>query len=333
MICVKPLGPDARAEWGTLVVRTGAGFMQSWPWSEFKEAEGYTVTRLGAFAHDRLVGGAIVYSYPTPAEIGLAAVPDGPVIAWDNADATAIFDAVVDAYRRSPAARDVAILRVEPRIIALPPALAATARAPLDLIPDETLEIALDADDRMLAAMKTKGRYNVRLAARHGVEVGTSLDPGDVHELYRVIESTAWLQSFSLEPKSFFINLAATLVPGMARFAFARWRGMTLAVALTVRHGTSVTFLYGGHLPLFRHVMASHALHWHVMQEAARDGYRVYDVYGWVPPGAPEHPYDRFSRFKEKLGGRPVRRVGSRDVIFYDRLAEAALAAVRAEAP
>ena len=116
----------------------------------------------------------------------------------------------------------------------------------------------------------------------------------------------------------------------MGRFAFARYKGMTLAAALTVRHGRTLTYLYGGHLPLFPEVMPSYALHWHILREAAREGYREYDFYGYVPPGRPGHPYDRFSRFKEKFGGRPVRWIGSRDVIFHDRLADAALRAIHA---
>ena len=115
----------------------------------------------------------------------------------------------------------------------------------------------------------------------------------------------------------------------MGRFAFARYKGMTLAAALTIRHGDTVTYLYGGRLPLFPEVMTSYALHWHVIREAAREGYRLYDFYGYVPPGRPDHPYARFSRFKEKFGGRPVRRIGSRDVVFYDRLAHAAVRAMR----
>ena len=65
------------------------------------------------------------------------------------------------------------------------------------------------------------------------------------------------------------------------------------------------------------------------MREAAVEGYRVYDFYGYVPPGDPGHPYDRFSRFKEKFGGRTVRRIGSRDVIFHERLAAAAQKVMR----
>jgi lipid II:glycine glycyltransferase (peptidoglycan interpeptide bridge formation enzyme) len=332
MMRITPLSPSSRAAWDRLVIRSGAGFMQSWAWSRFKEAEGYVATRLGVVDDDRLVGGAIVYTFPSPAEGRLAVVPDGPVLDWQSPRVTDMLTALVDAYRRTDDAKRVVAVRLEPRLEAMPAALASLARAPLDLVPDETLEVPLDDEPAMLARMKPKGRYNVKVAARHRVETETSLDPSAVDELYHVLRHTADLQDFSLEPKSFFIDLATTLVPESARFAFARWKGMTLAAALTVRHGSTVTFLYGGHVPLFRHVMASTALHWHVMREAARDGLRVYDLYGWVPPGSPEHPYDRFSRFKEKFGGRPVRRIGSRDVIFYDRLAEIALGAA-VEAP
>jgi peptidoglycan pentaglycine glycine transferase (the first glycine) len=218
---------------------------------------------------------------------------------------------------------------VEPRLEAVPRPLGGLPRSPMDLVPEETLEVDLGPEAVMLARMKPKGRYNARLALRRGVEAASSSDPADVHIFYRLLERTAAYQDFLLEPKGFFINLAQTLFPGMARFAFARYKGVTLAAALTVRHGATVTYLYGGHLPLFPDVMANYALHWHIMREAAREGYAVYDFYGYVPPGRPDHPYDRFSRFKERFGGRPVVRMGSRDVIFYDRLADAALRVIR----
>jgi lipid II:glycine glycyltransferase (peptidoglycan interpeptide bridge formation enzyme) len=208
--------------------------------------------------------------------------------------------------------------------------------------------VDLGPEAEMLARMKPKGRYNTRLAMRRGVEVVSSSDPSDVHEFYFVLEQTARYQDFRLEPKRFFINLVQALFPaaasarcagrlrdpgadprGAGRFAFARYKGITLAAALTVRHGPTVTYLYGGHLPLFPEIMASYALHWHILREAANEGYRDYDLYGYVPPGRPDHPYGRFSRFKEKFGGQPVRWIGSRDVVFHDRLAEVALRAIR----
>jgi len=328
---VAPLGDRHRQAWDALVAsQPGAGFMQSWAWSRFKELEGYAALRLGLFEGAALRGGAIAYAFPSPAEVGLVVIPDGPVLDWSAAEAPAAFRALVAAVRGSAPGRRAVAVRVEPRLEAAPAFLGDLPRAPVDLVPDETLEVDLGPEAEMLERMKPKGRYNARLAARRGVEVESCADPSDVHEFYPILDQTGRYQGFLIEPKSFFINLVRALFPATSRFAFARYKGIAMAAALTVRHGGTVTYLYGGHLPLFPEVMASYALHWHLMREAAREGYRIYDFYGYLPPGGPDHSYDRFSRFKEKFGGRPVRRIGSRDVIFYDRLTEAALRAIRA---
>jgi lipid II:glycine glycyltransferase (peptidoglycan interpeptide bridge formation enzyme) len=332
---IAPLDARQREAWDALVAAHPAGgFMQSWAWARFKELEGYDVVRLGLFDGARLTGGALAYAFPSPAEAGLLAVPDGPLLDWSAPEAGATFERLVAVLRRSAPGRQAVVLRIEPRLPLaaageLPPPLHGLARSPVDLVPDETLQVDLGPEPEMLARMKPKGRYNTRLALRRGVEVVSSVEPGAVHELYRVLEETAGFHGFLLEPKSFFINLVQALVPHTGRLAFARYKGITLAAALTVRHGGAVTFLYGGHVPIFPQVMASYALHWHLMQEAARDGYRVYDFYAYVPPDRLDHAYAGFSRFKEKFGGRHVRRVGSRDVIFYDRLTDAALGALR----
>jgi peptidoglycan pentaglycine glycine transferase (the first glycine) len=330
MMRVSPLLPRHREIWdGLVAAHPAAGFMQSWAWSEFKALEGYTVFRLGLFEGKALRGGGIAYAFPSAAEAGMAAMPDGPVLDWEAPDVAEAFRALVAAFRKASRQERVITLRVEPRLDAEAVPLRGLPRSPVDLVPDETLLVDLGLEAEMLRRMKPKGRYNARLALRHGVEVASSTDPGDVHEFYYILEQTARFQGFWLEPKRFFINLTQSLFPAGARFAFARYKGVTLAAALTVRHGSTATFLYGGHLPLFPEVMASYALHWHLLREAALDGYRVYDFYGYVPPGSTGHPYDRFSRFKEKFGGRPVHRIGSRDVIFHDRLAEAAVRALR----
>ena len=330
MTHVAPLQTRHREVWDALVASNPAsGFMQAWRWSEFKALEGYTLIRLGLFDRDALIGGGIAYTFPSLPGAGLAVVPDGPVLDWDSPAAASHLQALVLAFRNAAAGRRMLAVRVEPRLVVLPDCLRGLPRGPVDLVPDETLLVDLGPEAAMLAQMKPKGRYNARLAVRRGVEVVSSADATDVHEFYHVLEQTARYQEFRLEPKRFFINLVQALLPDLGRLAFARYKGIALAAALTVRHGTSVTFLYGGHLPLFPEVMASYALHWHLLREAAEAGYRLYDFYGFVAPGRPEHPYDRFSRFKEKFGGRPVRWIGSRDVVFHDRLAEAALRTIR----
>ena len=94
-----------------------------------------TVERLGLFAGDRLVGGAIGYAFASPTGTDLVAVPDGPVLPWESPDAPAMFAALADGLRCSPLARRAVALRVEPRLAACPPPLGDLPRAPVDLVP------------------------------------------------------------------------------------------------------------------------------------------------------------------------------------------------------
>lgn len=330
MTTLRELQPSDRAAWDAHVAASPqSGFMQSWAWSDFKRREGYAVLRLGLFEAGVLVGGALAYHYRSEDSGGLIAVPDGPVLDWTDRQSPARLRLLVDALKGWSEARGAVALRVEPRLERCADALSAWKRAPVDLVPEETLVVSLGSDEDMLARMKPKGRYNARLALRRGVEVTLTEDPGAVHDFHFILDRTGRHHDFLVEPKSFFINLAGAAPPGALRWALARYKGVTLAAALTLRFGDSVTYLYGGHLPLFPEVMASYAMHWEVMRDAAAAGLASYDLYGYAGPDRPSHPYARFSRFKEKLGGTPARRMGSRDLLFYDRLADAAVGLIR----
>jgi len=310
-----------------------SGFMQSWDWSRFKELYGYTVIRAGIFEEGTLRGGAMAYAYDTPAELSMLVMPDGPVLPDWNAPWTENLLSDFCAFlAERPEAEKAALIRIQPRLEDPPGWLQKLPRAPLDLVPDETLLVPLSGGpEAILAGMKQKGRYNARLAERHGVEVERSADPDRAQDFYRILDATGKYHDFMVEPPSFFSSLADIMMPaGKAAFYFARCRGITLAAALAVYHGRQATFLYGGHIPLLKEVMAGYAMHRRIMEDAARAGYEDYDFYGYVPPEKEGHPYFDFSRFKEKFGGRYSRRCGSRDIVYYNRLARAACSAARA---
>lgn len=328
------LGERDKQCWDTLSgADPNSGFMQSWDWSRFKELYGYTVIRAGIFDGDKLCGGALAYAYATPAELSLLAMPDGPVLPdWNAPGAEKLFHGLCDFLMKQPGTGKTALTRAQPRLEQPPAWLERLPRAPLDLVPDETLLVPLGGGpEAILAGMKQKGRYNTRLAARHGVEVERGTDPALARDFYRILDATGKYHDFMVEPPSFFSSLADVLMPaGKAAFYFARCRGITLAAALAVYHGRQATFLYGGHIPLLREAMAGYAMHRRIMEDAAKAGFEEYDFYGYVPPEKEGHPYFDFSRFKEKFGGRHCRRCGSRDIVYYNRLARAACNAARA---
>jgi lipid II:glycine glycyltransferase (peptidoglycan interpeptide bridge formation enzyme) len=330
MIAIRELADADAAAWDALVAKCpSSGFMQSWAWSEFKRLEGYDILRLGVFEGGTLAAGAILFHFPSPQGAGLIAVPDGPVLDWNGPRCDFLLKELLKSARRWSAALGAVALRVEPRLPECPPVLSGWGRSPVDLVPEETLEARLGPEPEMLSRMKPKGRYNARLALRRGVEVELTADASAVHDFHFVLESTGRYHDFLTEPKSFFINLACSLPACARRFAFARYKGMTLAAALMVRFGKTATYLYGGRLPIFPELMASEAMHWEIMRDAAAGGFEIYDLYGYSGPDRPRHPYAAFSRFKEKFGGKAVKRMGSRDLILYDRLADSAVGLLR----
>jgi lipid II:glycine glycyltransferase (peptidoglycan interpeptide bridge formation enzyme) len=189
-------------------------------------------------------------------------------------------------------------------------------------MPTETLLIDLRLTaNQLLAQMKPKGRYNLRLSGRYGVTTEFRQDDAAIALLYDLFWETSQRQNFFGEPFGFFINLCQTLFQeNMAEIAIATWQGETLAAILVIYWGDRCTYLYGGRSVEHPHVMASYAIHWAAMQRAAAKGCQVYDFYGFT--NEPNHPYFQFSRFKQQFGGAIAKTIGAHDYFFYDRLAD-----------
>lgn len=312
--------------WNDLAASSeGAGFMQSWEWSEFKEAEGAVVHRLGVFDRDRLIAGSIVYRVATSFGVSPMTMPHGPVLPWqDLARAEACFGLLKKRLAAMAERSGSPMARLEPFICERPAFLGPALRAPLDLVPTPTLLVELGKDDAgLLAAMTQKGRYNVRLAERKGVEVVSSPANDLTGEFHELFDLTCTRHSFPGEPVGFFTRLMDALGPaGMARVYLATYQGMPAAAALAVFFGGRATYLYGGTSPFLRRTMAAYAMHWRIMRDARDRGFGLYDLYGVAPGDQPYHPYAKFSAFKARFGGSLVRTIGAQDIYFYPQLAK-----------
>ncbi len=313
-------------QWDALAGETEAsGFMQSSAWSAFKRSEGYETPRFGLFENGTLIGGASLLVYPHESQ-GFVLCPEGPVLPWDRKDTAreGLRLLISAAQDLAGSLREVG-LRIEPHLP--PPApsvLRNWGRSPVDLTPVHTLMADLScSEEDILARMRPKGRYNLKLAQRHGVNVVQSDEMRDLSRFYELFEETAWRNDFFAEPYGFFLNLGTALFPAQCAALFlAEYDGETIAAILVVFFGRRATYLYGGSSVACRNVMPNYALHWAAMVEARKRGCREYDLYGYDPFGLPDHLYAGISRFKRQLGGARRDWIGARDLIFYDRLAE-----------
>jgi peptidoglycan pentaglycine glycine transferase (the first glycine) len=320
-------------QWDQLVCETPeSGIMQTIAWSEFKRRQGLNRLHLGLFSEDRLTGGAILYSAGRSNGAGVLCVPEGPVLNWQNeAQAAAGLRLIMDAANDYALSSGAMVLRIEPRLVPPQPRiLREFGKAPVNFIPKETLYIDLaGSEEQIMAAMQPKGRYNIRVAQRHGVRVIESTNPSDVVRFYRVVEEASRRDDFALEPLQFFRDLVETLCPaGHARMLFAEHEGDVLGALLLVTCGTRATYLYGGIANTKRNLMGGYALQWAAMATAKRAGCTIYDMYGFDGFMAPGNAYARFSQFKRRFGGQVVRFIGGQEHFFTECLANAFIKAV-----
>jgi len=80
-----------------------------------------------------------------------------------------------------------------------------------EMQPEHTLILNITkSDEDILAGMKQKGRYNIKIAEKHGVQVKKSRDVSDFYQLY---EQTAKRQKITYREKEYFQKLLDNLEP------------------------------------------------------------------------------------------------------------------------
>lgn len=175
-------------------------------------------------------------------------------------------------------------------------------------------------EEEILSQMKPKGRYNIRVAQKHGVEVTTC--PIDrlvdgVEIFYDLYQQTGQYQKLSLREKRYFLEMMKVLYPkGEAAILIARYHNLPLSAIIVTYYDQVASYLYGGTSRLHKNVMAPYLAHWEAIREAKRRGCHLYDLLAIAPPDNPRHKYANLTFFKEQFGGRKVNLVGSWDLIY-----------------
>jgi len=170
------------------------------------------------------------------------------------------------------------------------------------------------SEDKILAQMKPKGRYNIRVAQKNGVVVEKSQN---IDDFYNIFRETAERDGFEIRPRTYFVNLLEKLQhDSLAELLVCKYNGRVIAAGIFTFYGEIASYLYGASGNEARNVMAPYLMHWEAILEAKRRSCKLYDLLAVAPAGTKEnHKYAGITRFKEQFGGRKVHLVGSWDLV------------------
>jgi lipid II:glycine glycyltransferase (peptidoglycan interpeptide bridge formation enzyme) len=175
------------------------------------------------------------------------------------------------------------------------------------------------SEEELLARMKGKTRYNIRLAARKGVEV---TEPDDFEEawegMYRLSVITAERNGFPIRRSREYLHDVGHQMraAGRAHIFFAEHEDDKLATMIVFTSGRKYWYMGGASIDEKRNLMPTYLLQWEVMKWAKERGMTYYDMMGIPSPDElnEDHPWYGVYKFKSGFGGEIPSYLGCLDL-------------------
>jgi lipid II:glycine glycyltransferase (peptidoglycan interpeptide bridge formation enzyme) len=293
--------------------------LQSWEWGEFKTRHGWYATRwMLRDARGKPRGAALVLRRRLPhMPFGLLYVPKGPIIGRDDVEA---WDAVLAHLERLGRSQRAIFVKIDPDVEIAQASVTQSLqrrnwRPSVEQIQFRntmTLDLTQD-DENLLAAMKSKWRYNIRLAQRKGVIVrlGTVDDLPLLYDMYR---ETSIRDGFVIRPFDYYKDAWGSFIDaGLACPLIAMVDDDAVAMVILFRYGDRAWYMYGASRNQHRNKMPSNLLQWEAMRWAKSEDCRIYDL--WGAPDEPDEsdPMWGVYRFKQGFGAQLVSHIGAYD--------------------
>jgi lipid II:glycine glycyltransferase (peptidoglycan interpeptide bridge formation enzyme) len=198
-------------------------------------------------------------------------------------------------------------------------------KSPSDMQPANTVVIDISRPlTDVLGSMKSKTRYNVRLAEKKGVTV-TEGGLDDMARWYGIYQETARRDRIGIHSLSYYrgLLLASRDYRGQAadvRLLLAWHEGDLLAGNIVAFWKTRAAYLYGASSGVKRNLMPTYALQWEAITRARAAGCLTYDLYGVPPLPDPGHAMYGLYQFKTGFSERVHQRWGTWDATYHPLL-------------
>jgi len=291
--------------------------MQTWEWGEFRKSERVDISRIGEYKADKLVasyqiswhkapGFTFVFGYCPKSKIPSVealrfvktkAIEKGAImVKWEP-------NVLVDNGRSR-----IENLKKDFKLVEGKPLFTKNTFW-LDLTKNES---------ELLAQMKPKTRYNVRLAEKKGVEIIEDSTENGFEEYWELTEETSARQVFYAHDRKYHLKMWQALKKaGIAYLFKAVYKKKTLTTWIVFVLNGILYYPYGASSSKHRELMASNLMMWKVILFGKKLKLKRFDMWGSLGKIADKkHAWYGFHKFKEGYGGELVEMTGSWDLVI-----------------
>jgi len=151
--------------------------------------------------------------------------------------------------------------------------------SPHNIQPPRTIIVDIkSSEEEILARMKQKTRYNIRLAEKKGVTVRAW---DDIESFHKMMLVTGGRDGFGVHSLEYNKRAYELLQPkGLGEILLAEYEGKPLAALFVARNGNRAYYLYGASTDEERNRMPTYLLQWEAMKWAKARGCDEYDLWG-----------------------------------------------------
>ncbi len=322
---LNPITPSEQAWDAFAAAHPNAHILQTSAWGTLKSRFGWSVSRVALTdAAGHIAAGAQVLYRRLPMRLGsIGYIPRGPLVDWSQPEMVRRLLSALDADAHR---RRAVLLKIEPsQTSGRLPDLGFRA-SPHTVQPPRTLVVNIEGnEDDILAGMKQKTRYNIRLSARKGVEVRAA-GRDALSAFNAMMQTTGTRGEFGVHAPAYYAAAYDLFVPaGRAALLMASYAGEDLAGVMVFALGSTAWYFYGASSNRHRNRMPTYAVQWEAIRWARAKGCTRYDL--WGVPDADEDTLEAdftqrsdglwgVYRFKRGFGGRLVRTVGAWDRVY-----------------
>ncbi|TAN57220.1 peptidoglycan bridge formation glycyltransferase FemA/FemB family protein, partial [Patescibacteria group bacterium] len=234
-------------------------FTQIWEWGEFQKSAKRKIWRLELAENDEIIGLAQIIKYPLPFGKNFLYIPRGPIILNKQNFSSEVLEQYLNKLARE---ENAIFIRIDFGVFKnAEPSPALAYRSAITQPKTEwMIDLSLSESD-LLAQMREKTRYNIRLAQKKGVAAKVYFGNDMKNELenfFNLLKETANRDKFYLHPLEHYRGLV-NIFNDKIELMSAEYENKILAAGLVLFFGNTATYLYGGSSSENRNLMAPYA--------------------------------------------------------------------------